>query len=381
MLKPKEIYDYMKKEGIEFFVGVPDSTLKDFCAYVTENTKEDKNIIAANEGNAVAIAAGYYLASSKIPLVYMQNSGLGNAINPLVSLADKQVYSIPMILLIGWRGEPGAKDEPQHIKQGRITTELLEILDIKYEILSDEINEAKSQIKKLKMESEKESAPFALIVRKGTFEKYTSISEKENNYSLKREEALEFILNNLSSNEIIVSTTGKTSREIYEIREKNKESHEKDFLVVGSMGHTSSIALGINLALKNRKVICIDGDGSFIMHMGAIAIIASHSKKNFKYIIINNGSHESVGAQPTVGFDIDILGVAKAVGFQKMYRAENREELEKYFKDFIESDDNALLEIRVKTGARADLGRPRETPIENKKLFMTYIKTTEKEDE
>jgi len=381
MLKPKEIYDYMKKEGIEFFVGVPDSTLKDFCAYVTENTKEDKNIIAANEGNAVAIAAGYYLASSKIPLVYMQNSGLGNAINPLVSLADKQVYSIPMILLIGWRGEPGAIDEPQHIKQGRITTELLEILDIKYEILSDEINEAKSQMKKAKIEAEKESAPFALIVRKGTFETYMPKNEKGSDYSLRREEALEFILNNLSSNEIIVSTTGKTSREIYEIREKNKEPHEKDFLVVGSMGHTSSIALGINLALKNRKVICIDGDGSFIMHMGSIAIIASHSKKNFKYIIINNGSHESVGAQPTVGFDIDILGVAKAVGFQKMYRAENREELEKYFKDFIESDDNALLEIRVKTGARADLGRPRETPIENKKLFMTYIKTTEKEDE
>ena len=381
MLKPKEIYDYMKKEGIEFFVGVPDSTLKDFCAYVTENTKEDKNIIAANEGNAVAIAAGYYLASSKIPLVYMQNSGLGNAINPLVSLADKQVYSIPMILLIGWRGEPGAIDEPQHIKQGRITTELLEILDIKYEILSDEINEAKSQMKKAKIEAEKESAPFALIVRKGTFETYMPKNEKGSDYSLRREEALEFILNNLSSNEIIVSTTGKTSREIYEIREKNKEPHEKDFLVVGSMGHTSSIALGINLALKNRKVICIDGDGSFIMHMGSIAIIASHSKKNFKYIIINNGSHESVGAQPTVGFDIDILGVAKAVGFQKMYRAENREELEKYFKDFIESDDNALLEIRVKTGARADLGRPRETPIENKKLFMTYMKTTEKEDE
>ena len=379
MLNPKEVYELLRAEGIEFFVGVPDSSLKSFCAYVADNTSDDKNIIAANEGNAVAIAAGYHLATGKTGLVYMQNSGIGNAVNPLVSLADKHVYSIPMILLIGWRGEPGIKDEPQHIKQGMITTQILETLGINYEILSKEIDHARFQINKARVKAEKDTAPFALIARTDSFERYELKKKVACTCTLIREEVLEYILKNLNSGEIVVSTTGKTSREIYEIRERNGEGHEKDFLVVGSMGHASSIALGMNLALRGRKIVCIDGDGAFIMHMGAIAVIASHSRGNFKYIVINNGSHESVGGQPTVGFDIDMPGIASAAGFRKCYRARDRMELERHFVDFIGSNDNAFLEIRVRPGSRADLGRPKNTPEENKRLFMSYIRESGQE--
>ena len=374
MLDPKEVFELLKIEGIEFFVGVPDSSLKSFCAYVTDHTDDDKNIVAANEGNAVAIAAGYHLATGKMSLVYMQNSGIGNAVNPLVSLADRHVYSIPMILLIGWRGEPGVKDEPQHVKQGMITTQILETLGIKYEILSKEIDHTRFQINKARVEVEKDNAPFALIARTDSFESYEMKKKAKCSYTLKREEVLEYILKNLKSGEVVVSTTGKTSREIYEIRERNGEGHEKDFLVVGSMGHASSIALGMNLALKDRKIVCIDGDGAFLMHMGAVAVIASHSKGNFKYIVINNGSHESVGGQPTVGFDIDMPGIARAAGFRKCHRAKDKEELEKHFVDFIGSNDNAFLEIRVRPGSRTDLGRPKNLPEENKRRFMSYIK-------
>jgi len=373
MLNPKDIYETFKEEKIDFFTGVPDSLLKDICAYITDNTPKENNIIAANEGNAIGIATGYHLATNKVALVYMQNSGLGNTINPLISLADKKVYSIPMLLMIGWRGEPGKKDEPQHMKQGEVTKEILETVGIKYDILSDDIHKARDQIKKANKITIEEQVPYALIIKKDLFEEYKLKNKVKSSNEMKREEALEYILKNLNSNEIIVSTTGKTSREVYEIREKYNQNHEKDFLTVGSMGHTSSIALGINLANNERKIVCIDGDGSFIMHMGAIAIIAQNAKKNFKYIIINNGSHESVGAQPTVGFDIDIPAISKAVGFKNVYSVDTLDKLNEKFNDFINNEKNSVLEIKVKIGAREDLGRPKTTPIENKELFKNYI--------
>lgn len=372
MINPSHFIQTLKENNIDFFTGVPDSLLKEFCAYILENIPENQNIIAANEGNAVAIAAGYHLATNKTALVYLQNSGQGNTLNPLISLTSKEVYSIPLLLVIGWRGQPGIKDEPQHKKQGQITEQLLKIMGIEYQILSKDIEKAKKQIKELAEKSQKEKTPTALLIEKGTFEEY-KLKKQQEKYPLKREETLEIITKKLNNNEIIVSTTGKTSRELYEIREKNKQTHEKDFLTVGSMGHSSSIALGIALQKPNRQVIIIDGDGAAIMHMGSLAINGSTKLKNLKHIIINNGCHESVGGQPTVGNKISLPEIAKACGYKTILKAENKEQLEESLDTLKQKEEIVFLEIKVEKGSRKDLGRPKTTPIENKEAFMKYI--------
>jgi len=373
MISPKDFYNALKEEEIDFFSGVPDSLLKDICAYITDNTEKSKHIIAANEGNAIALAAGYHLATNKIGLVYMQNSGEGNAVNPLVSLADKEVYSIPMLLIIGWRGEPGKKDEPQHKKQGRITLDLLKTLEIPYKILSSNINDTQNEVKELIKEIKDKSCPGAIVIREGTFEKYSLSSKSSNPYSLTREEALKTVIDCIG-NSIVVSTTGKLSRELFEYRETLKQTHEKDFLTVGSMGHASQIALGISLSKPDKDVYCLDGDGAAIMHMGSLAIIGSNAKNNFKHIIFNNGSHESVGGQPTAAFEINLSKIAESCGYKKVLRAKNLEELKSNLEIIKSTNGPALLEIMIKSGARADLGRPTTTPIENKQAFMEFIK-------
>lgn len=371
MINPSDFFNLLKKD-INFFTGVPDSTLKEICAYITQNTNKEEHIITANEGNAIALASGYHLATNKIPLVYMQNSGLGNAVNPLTSLTDKEVYEIPILLIIGWRGQPGIKDEPQHIKKGKITLDLLNILDIPFEIVNKEFDIAKKQIKKIISKIKETNSPCALVIEKKTFEEYKLI--EKNDFESSREEAIEIILNNLKENDIVVSTTGKTSREVYELREKNNIGHENDFLTVGSMGHTSSIGLGIALNKKNRKVIVLDGDGSAIMHMGSLAINGELNPNNLKHIILNNGAHDSVGGQPSVGFNINFPEIAKNCNYKEIFNVKNKEELKKALPLFLNNNQLSLLEIKVKKGARKDLGRPKTTPIENKKDFMKFLK-------
>jgi len=300
MINPKEFYEELRSQGIDFFTGVPDSSLKYLCAYVTDNTDKKNHIIAANEGNAIALAAGKYLATKKIPIIYMQNSGQGNSINPLASLIDSDVYSIPLLMLIGWRGEPGKKDEPQHVKQGKITLKLLETLGIPHEVLPENIEEAKSTIKKAFQYMTTNNAPYAIVIKKGSFEEYVLQNKVESNYDMSREDAIKILTDNLEERDIVVSTTGKASRELFEYREELWQGHEKDFLTVGSMGHSSSIALGIALSRPERAVYCFDGDGALIMHLGASAIIGQNAPSNFKHIILNNGVHDSVGGQPTV---------------------------------------------------------------------------------
>ena len=267
----------MLKNDITFFAGVPDSLLKDICAYITSHTPREKNIITANEGGAIALGAGYYLATNKIPLIYMQNSGIGNAVNPLLSLADKDVYSIPMILLIGWRGEPQTKDEPQHVKQGRVTPELLKGMEIPFQIM-DEKSDYEDIINNSVKKAKEILAPVAILVRKNTFDSFLLNQSENNSYELSREKALEEVLQFIPENSVIVSSTGMLSRELFELREKHKQSHEADFLVVGSMGHTSQIALGVALGKPSKQVFCFDGDGSAIMHLGNYAITGSISK-------------------------------------------------------------------------------------------------------
>ena len=372
-ISPLKFYKTIEENNIDFFTGVPDSLLKQFCLCIDDNIINERHIIAANEGNAIALAAGYHLATNKIPLVYMQNSGLGNAVNPLLSLCDPDVYSIPMLLLVGWRGEPGIKDEPQHIKQGKVQLDLLQVMDIPYEIILKDEQELEKKLAKGVARAIYENRPYVIVVTKGTFDTYKSPLPNFNNRLMSREESLEIILNQLPNNNIIVSTTGKTSREIYEIREKTGEPHFKDFLTVGSMGHCSSIALGIAIAKPDREVICIDGDGSIIMHMGSLSTVGKLKPKNFYHILINNQVHESVGGQETSARFIDIPELVKANGYNNVFFTNDKDKLTSQVRGFIKETGPNFLEVKVKPGSRDDLGRPTVKPVDNKNAFMNFV--------
>lgn len=374
MINPGHFYNLLKENGIDFFTGVPDSLLKNICAYITDNTSKENNIIAANEGGAVALGAGYHLATGNVPLIYMQNSGIGNAVNPLLSLVDKEVYSIPMLLMIGWRGEPGIKDEPQHIKQGAVTLRLLETMDIPYEIVPDVYSDAKDIIEKSIKYIKENNRPLALVIKKNTFESYKLQNTIKTDFEMTREDAIKIIVDSLDDNDIVVSTTGKTSRELFEYREELKQGHENDFLTVGSMGHASQIALGIALRKPDKQVYCFDGDGAVIMHAGSLGIIGAAMPKNFKHILFNNGSHDSVGGQPTIGFNTDFMKIVKAFNYVYIEKAETILELKSAINKFKQSNGPAFLEICVNKGARKNLGRPSTTPIENKTVLMKKMK-------
>jgi len=373
MINCKYFCDSLAEFGVDFFVGVPDSTLKDFCNYISRDSFPYKHIIAANEGGAVALACGHYLATRHIGLVYMQNSGQGNVMNPLVSLADKSVYSIPVLLLIGWRGEPGKKDEPQHIKQGNITLSFLDMLDIPYRFLPNTNGFLKECLEEVFSLLWNRSTPVALVVRKGTFEPYEMREEKDL-FKLKREDAIKIIVEKLEERDVIVSTTGKTSRELYECRERLGQGHNNDFLTIGSMGHASQIAMGIAISEPSRRIFCLDGDGAVIMHMGALAIIGAHKVRNFHHIIINNSSHDSVGGQPTVGFSISFPDIAKACGYSLCLRASTVNEISEKLDILKVTPGPTLLEIKTRKGSRPNLGRPKISPQENKEEFMKFLR-------
>ncbi len=371
MIDVKEFYNELLKNNIDFFTGVPDSLLKEICAYIALKTPKNKNIITSNEGGAISLATGYQIATKKIPMIYMQNSGIGNAVNPLMSLADKEVYSIPMLLLIGWRGEPGTKDEPQHIKQGRITQEMLNSMEIPVFIL-DQFSDYQKVIKNSVENAVRLSCPVAILVRKGSFSEFKIDSGKDR-FNVSREEALEEIIKYIPQNSIIVSTTGMLSRELFELREKYNQSHKTDFLTVGSMGHTSQIALGMALAKPDKNVFCFDGDGSAIMHLGNYAIAGNIGLSNFKIILFNNGAHDSVGGQPTIGHNVDFNRIVEGLNFKSFGSIKDKNEIKKLIPEFIKNDSCSFVEIKIKKGARKDLGRPTLSPIQNKELLISYI--------
>ena len=373
MISSKFFIDSLCSMQMDFFTGVTDSLLKNVCAYITDHFVTERNVIAANEGAAVGLAAGYYLATKKIPVVYMQNSGLGNAVNPLMSLTDKEVYNIPLLLLVGWRGEPGVKDEPQHIKQGKVTLPLLEAMGIKYAIMSQNETEFLSQLNYANFYMNETHEPFAFVIPKGTFEEYKLQQDGEVILPLKREAAIQLIASSLSKEDIIVSTTGMISRELFEYRTSAFMEHEKDFLTVGSMGHASQIALGIALEKKKCKVFCFDGDGSTLMHMGSLAIIGSLHPDNYVHVIFNNGAHDSVGGQPTVAFNIDLCKIAQACGYEAALSVSDSDSLCEALKRITYMHGPILLEVKVRKGARKDLGRPTTTPLQNKDTFMLFL--------
>ena len=378
MISPKFFYDTLASYGIDFYAGVPDSLLKNLCAYITDHADAAHNIIAANEGGAMGLAAGHYLAISQIPVVYMQNSGEGNIINPLASLTDPDVYNIPVLLVIGWRGKPGAHDEPQHVKQGKVTTGLLNVMGIDYTVLSKEEDKAEAQIKKAVAFMQATKQCYAIVIEKDTFEDYKLQNVEVNNLTMSREEAIKIVAAALGEKDCIVSTTGMISRELFEYRAAMNQGHERDFLTVGSMGHASQIALGIAMAKTDRKVWCFDGDGAAIMHMGSMAIVANKAPKNYVHVVFNNGAHDSVGGQPTVGLKIDLPAVAKAVGYKAAISVSSKEELEKELSTLNSQLSTLggpiLIEVQVRKGNRKDLGRPTTTPIQNKEALMSFLK-------
>ena len=372
MIRPEFFIEALREKGIDCFAGVPDSLLKNICAYITDHFDAAHNIIAANEGAAVGLAAGHYLATGQPACVYMQNSGEGNIINPLASLTDQEVYNIPVLLLIGWRGRPGVHDEPQHVKQGKVTTGLLNVMGVNYEVLAKEEDKAAKQIEKA-AKSLANKEVFALVIEKDTFEDYKLQNVEVNDLTMTREEAIQTVAAALGEKDCIVSTTGMISRELFEYRAAMNQGHERDFLTVGSMGHASQIALGIAMAKTDRKVWCFDGDGAAIMHMGSMAIVANKAPKNYVHVVFNNGAHDSVGGQPTVGLKIDLPAVAKAVGYKNAFSVETKEYLTELLGKVKNQEGPVLLEVKVKKGNRKDLGRPTTTPIQNKEALMSFL--------
>lgn len=361
--------------GADFYTGVPDSQLKALCNYLINTYGIDKkhHIIAANEGNCTALAAGYHLATGKVPVVYMQNSGEGNIINPVASLLNDKVYAIPMIFIIGWRGEPGVHDEPQHIYQGEVTIRLLDDMGIKSYIIGSDTTD--DDVKKAMEEFEKElkaGRNVAFVIRKGAL-KYDEKVVYSNDNLMVREDIIRHIAD-ASGEDPVVSTTGKASRELFEIREAKGQSHKYDFLTVGSMGHSSSIALGVALNKPETKVWCIDGDGALLMHMGAMAVIGANAPKNLIHIVINNGAHETVGGMPTVASNLDVVSIAEACGYPYAVSVNSFEELDEELAKAKEAECLSLIEVKCSIGAREDLGRPTTTAIENKENFMGYLK-------
>ena len=362
--------------GSDFYTGVPDSQLKALCNYLmnTYGIDPKHHVIAANEGNCTALAAGYHLATSKVPVVYMQNSGEGNIINPVASLLNDKVYAIPVVFIVGWRGEPGIHDEPQHIYQGEVTVKLLEDMDIKpfvigKETTDEEVEAAMADFRNVLAEGK----DVAFVIRKGALSYDEKVVYKNDN-AMVREDIIKHIVA-VTGEDPIVSTTGKASRELFETRVANGQSHKYDFLTVGSMGHSSSIALGVAINKPDQKIWCVDGDGAVLMHMGSMALLGANKPANMVHVVINNGAHETVGGMPTVAGSIDLVGIAKACGYPYAVKVDTFEDLDKELKDAKERGELSFIEVSCSIGARDDLGRPTTTALENKENFMEYLKT------
>ena len=351
MINQDEVVKVFYKYGVEFFCGVPDSYLNGFCTYLTENSPPGKHIIAANEGNAVALASGHYFMSGSVPLVYMQNSGMGNALNPLVSLVDKHVYHVPMVLLIGWRGAPTDNDHMQHKTQGEITLKLLDLLNIPYKIVEDDDSAIDETVGWAVKTAKGSRAPAALIAKKSVFAESSKKPPKDDSFPMSREDAIKVVLDNAPDDAIFVATTGRATRELYFLRDERGETHDNDVLNVGSMGHASSIVMGIALADKNRKVICLDGDSAAIMHMGALTTISKHGIPNIIHIILNNGAHESVGGQPSAGHRIDFEKVAQSCGYRAA-TVNTEGALVEALKRFSDGKIASFIDARIKQGMR-----------------------------
>lgn len=369
---PKRFCDHLSAQGVSLYTGVPDSLLKQLGSHIMANLPREQHVIAANEGGAVGLAIGHYLRTKTPAVVYLQNSGYGNVVNPLLSLADADVYGIPMLVVVGWRGQPGVKDEPQHVKQGRVQRELVEAMDLPWSVLPHDPDEAEKLVEEALAEAVEKSSPYVLLVEKGTFSDAAKLPKEESSLP-SREDALVALTESVGNDAAIVSTTGMLSRELFEYRVNNELDGDRDFLTVGGMGHASSIALGVAKADHDREVWCFDGDGALLMHLGGLAVIADHAPGNFFHVVFNNGVHDSVGGQPTSIHKVDVPAVARALGYRYAAVTDDLDTLPAQVAALREHGGPALLELKVKPGNRADIGRPTRTPAESKAAFMAAL--------
>ena len=377
MISPRAFHETLAAEGVDFLAGVPDSLLKEFCAYVDAALPPEGHVIAANEGTAVGLAAGHHLATGSLPMVYLQNSGLGNTVNPILSLADPEVYGLPMIVLIGWRGAPGVKDEPQHVKQGRVTPALLDAMELPYRVLDGDPDAATEAAAWAAQTARATGGPVVVLVHKGAFGKAEAKrpTRAVPDTMLAREAAIALITGALPGGATIVATTGMISRELYESRGASGQDRARDFLTVGSMGHASQIALGIARAKPGAQVVCLDGDGAALMHLGGMATIGTSDTGDLLHVVLNNGAHDSVGGQPTVAQQISLTAIARACGYDRVEGpVEAEADIHAQVAALVQVPGRRFLEVRVRPGSRADLGRPKESPAQNKAQFIARLR-------
>jgi phosphonopyruvate decarboxylase len=374
MIDPARFLEICDHQGVDFFTGVPDSLLKDLNTQIMAGLPGNQHVIAANEGAAVGIAIGHYLRTGRPAAVYLQNSGFGNLVNPLLSLADPEVYGIPMLVVVGWRGKAGVKDEPQHVKQGRVMPALLHALEFPWSVLPKEPDAAEQCLKGAVASAVAGSCPYVLMVEKGTFgDPSLPVASTVEEGLASREEALTALVDAVGQDVVIVSTTGMLSRELFERRELTGGDSCRDFLTVGGMGHASSIALGIAMNETDREVWCLDGDGALLMHFGSLAVIANHARPNYFHVMFNNGVHDSVGGQPTSINKVDVPAAARALGYRYAKSVSDPAVLAGAVAELRGYGGPAFMEIRVRAGSRPDLGRPTRTPGESKLVFMAAL--------
>ena len=376
-MSPHALIELLFHYDQTFITGVPDSIFKHFLSALVQDSRF-QHVITNNEGEACALAAGYHLATGKIPVVYMQNSGLGNSINPLTSLIDAHIYSIPIVLLIAWRGRPGVPDEPQHVRMGAILPQLLSLLDIAYSVADSAEEKMAPIFQQADQHLTQQKKPYAILFPNHVFQVKTSRIETDAEIVLKghivREQLLEWLIQHAQEDDVWVTTTGKTSRELYELRERYHQDHSRDFLTVGSMGCSASIALGIAMQCKHRRVILIDGDGACLMRMEALATIGHEAPQNFIHIVVDNNAYESTGSQKTLSDDVDLAGVANACRY---YHSVTVHDLTAFYHAFMSvTRGPTMIVAKTISYSRVDLGRPKTTPIENKLAFMQRLGVT-----
>lgn len=374
MVDQKQLFDALQTIGVDFYTGVPDSLLNDFCLYMTNNMNGHQHVMAANEGNAIAIAAGHYMATGKLPLVYMQNSGIGNATNPLLSLTHDFVYGIPMLLVIGWRGDPAISDHAQHKKQGELTPVLMKDMDIPFEILDDDA----TVIEKFRWAADKAreiSSPVALIAKKAILTQKEKKQQYPESNLMNREEAISAVMDVFGEDAIYLGTTGRATREVHEQLKQHGIGAGHEWQNVGSMGHVSSVGLGIALACPNKRVVVFDGDAAAVMHMGALATNCRYKAGNMIHIVLNNGVNESVGGQPSAGYVVNLTGVASACGYGNIGHAvETRDELQQVLKTLTDGDEPTFIDVHVREGIRSDVPKLGINHKAVKNELMGYLK-------
>lgn len=374
MVSCEELFRTFRKFGFNFYTGIPCSIFKDWINFIVER-KDTQHVIGTSEGETIAIATGYYLASKDFPVVYMQNSGLGNSVNPLTSLTAPEVFGIPFLLLISWRGEPRLEDEPEHKKMGKITTNILDTLHIPYSIMPDNIEGIEATLGEAKRFMQQKSTPYAILIGKGTIGKYDKVQKKIRFPStISREEAIKLAADKLHKSGLIVSTTGKISRELFEYIESTRRNHQNIFYTVGSMGCSTGIALGLALRKKKKKIFLFDGDGACLMKLGSMATVGHYFPANFFHILFDNQCYDSTGGQPTVSKTVDFVGIAESCNYRYAELATSHEELEYSLNRLIRKRGPYMLVAKVKSGARDNLGRPTIKPQENKEKFIDFIK-------